>query len=157
MKDLNNKNYLDTSDINEQFMRSLVILDLCKKYVEQKTEAEKEQERTAEADEIKIGELAQTELRKTLESISNSDLITKLQTIEGTKEHFDYLGNLALLVKDRSDNFARRYYSKPLVIGKEVYYMCNNWKIEDIDNINNFIKQGGNCVTMGTEESVTQK
>lgn len=146
LEKLNNKNNLDASDTNEQFMRSLVILDMCKKYVKQKSQVERKKEEKAEEKEIQIGQLAQTELRTTLESIdisieSNSNLISELQTINGTKDYFKYLGNLALLVKDRSDNFARRYYSKPLVIGKEVYYMCNNWLIEDLGNINNFINK----------------
>ena len=144
LKDLNNKKYLDASDTNEQFMRSLVILDLCKKYIKQKSDDEIKQEEKAENEEIAIGVHAQTELRTKLESIdvsieSNSDLISRLQTIEGTKAYFEHLGNLALLVKDRSDNFARRYYSKPLVIGKEVYYMCNNWLTGDKENLQKFI------------------
>ena len=144
LEKLNNKNHLDASDTNEQFMRSLVIMDMCKKYVKQKSQDERKEEEEAEEKEIQIGQLAQTELRTTLESIdvsieSNSDLISRLQTIEGTKAYFEHLGNLALLVKDRSDNFARRYYSKPLVIGKEVYYMCNNWLTGDKENLQKFI------------------
>lgn len=146
LEKLNNKNNLDASDTNEQFMRSLVILDMCKKYVKQKSQVERKKEEEAEEKEIQIGKLAQTELRTTLESIdisieSNSNLISELQTIDGTQKYFKHLGNLALLVKDRSDNFARRYYSKPLVIGKEVYYMCNNWIINDMKNISEFIKK----------------
>ena len=144
LEKLNNKNHLDASDTNEQFMRSLVIMDMCKKYVKQKSQEERKEEEEAEKKEIQIGQLAQTELRTTLESIdvsikSNSNLISRLQTIEGTKAYFEHLGNLALLVKDRSDNFARRYYSKPLVIGKEVYYMCNNWLTGDKENLQKFI------------------
>lgn len=76
--------------------------------------------------ELKVGKIAQTVLRSMLEngSISPEEL-QALQTKTYSKEKFDL--QYSLLVREDTDFEWERYYSKPLIINRTVYYMCSQW------------------------------
>lgn len=139
--------HVDYSDTNELFMRSLMMLKLCGKYksqnnvIEQDNDVMNSNDEDREGNEIKVGELAQSELRRILETIKDEDLIKKFQIVNGTNDNFGSLGNMPLLVKDRSENLARRYYAEPLIINNEAFYMCNNWKESNLSKLQDFINQ----------------
>lgn len=140
-------NHVEYSDTNELFMRSLMMLELCGKCksqnndIEQYNDVMNRNDEDKEENEIKVGELAQSELRRILVTIKDEDLIKKLQIVNGTNDNFGSLGNMPLLVKERSENLARRYYAEPLIIKEEVFYMCNNWKESNLNKLQAFINQ----------------
>lgn len=82
--------------------------------------------------EFKVGKIARVVLRKILEdgSITDEELYN-LQQAYYSKRVFDI--QYPLLVK-KGDNFDTvRYYSQPVIIKGEVYYMCSQW-FETVSN-----------------------
>jgi hypothetical protein len=81
---------------------------------------------TASLQELKIGVIAQTVLRDILESGGiSADEIAGLQSREYSKAIFDL--QYPLLVKASADFEKIRYYSKPLQIHGEIFYLCSQW------------------------------
>lgn len=76
--------------------------------------------------ELKIGKLAGIVLRRILEegSISSEEL-ANLQKTGYSKETFDL--QYPLLVKHGTEFDRVRYYSQPLNINGELYYLCSQW------------------------------
>ncbi|MDR2703213.1 MAG: hypothetical protein LBB58_02570 [Cellulomonadaceae bacterium] len=75
---------------------------------------------------LKIGKIARTILRDTLESGKVPDAeIERLQNKEYSKEalHIQY----PLLVREWSDYEPQRYYKAPLVINGKRYRLCSQW------------------------------
>ncbi len=76
--------------------------------------------------ELKIGKIAQTVLRKILESgnISEEE-INFMQKAEYSKQFFGL--NYPLLAKYGTEYEAVRYYKNPVLINGERYMMCSQW------------------------------
>lgn len=83
-------------------------------------------EDTSKYKELKIGKIANVVLRRILEqgNISSEEL-EKMQTKEYSKLTFGI--QFPLIVKDRTENNAVRYYAEPLYIHGEEYYLCSQW------------------------------
>ena len=76
--------------------------------------------------ELKIGKLANTVLRRILQDGSiPADELQLLQDKEYSKRVFDL--QYPVLVKDGTDYESVRYYSTPIEIDKERYYLCSQW------------------------------
>ena len=81
----------------------------------------------------KVGKLANTVLRNALENgKATADEISCMQTLEYSNEHFGI--NYPLLVSDRNEGNAIRYYSNPLTIYDHTYYMCSQWFETEANN-----------------------
>lgn len=76
--------------------------------------------------ELKVGKIAQVVLRKMLESGAVSpNEVQQMQTREYSKAIFDI--QYPLLVRANTDFDWARYYSAPLTIRGETYYLCSQW------------------------------
>lgn len=76
--------------------------------------------------ELKIGKIVQTVLRKMLQDGRvSADEIEAMQTAEYSKKTFDI--QYPLLVKEGGTFDKVRYYSNPLMINGRVYYLCSQW------------------------------
>lgn len=76
--------------------------------------------------ELKVGKLAQTVLKSILESDYVSDEeISLLQSLEYSKKTFDL--QYPLLVLSGTNFPTVRYYSKPITIKGNSYYLCSQW------------------------------
>lgn len=133
----------DVSDTSELFMRSLQMYNM---FASKKTESDINKEtkpsnrvvssqlKTIEyngidgLEEMKIGVIARTVLRNILESkkISEEELAL-LQTKEYSKNKFDIQYPLLLKVSNPENRSPIRYYSTPLKIHGELYYLCSEW------------------------------
>ncbi|MEQ8198359.1 MAG: hypothetical protein ABRQ27_10180 [Clostridiaceae bacterium] len=86
-------------------------------------------------DEMKIGAVVRTVLRKMLqEGKASKEEIEKMQTKEYSKETFDIqypLLQKAVLTQGKSP---LRYYSAPLKIYGEEYFLCSEWYEVDANN-----------------------
>lgn len=78
-----------------------------------------------DADEIKIGTIAQTRLKDVLERMVDESDIEKLTSYEYSKEIFNI--SVPLISSTRSGKSKSRYYSNPVKIGSKRYYVCNAW------------------------------
>lgn len=74
---------------------------------------------------IKVGILANVDLRKALEQLTDGDVINNLMDSQYCRENF-YMRHPILSV-GRNDNNRDRYYKKPLKILEKEYYLCNDW------------------------------
>jgi YHS domain-containing protein len=140
----------DVADTSELFMRSLQMYNL---FIDKKSRALpsttkiKTQPRTITPElepienkgitgleEMKIGTVVRTVLRKILESGELSeDEILKMQTKEYSKETFDIQFPLLLSKKKTDSNRPSRYYATPIRIHGEEYFLCSEW-YERFDN-----------------------
>lgn len=115
------------ADTSELFLRSYQLMRIFDKSgstaAEPPERAEDEAEETAE---MKIGEVARTILRPMLETgRATAEEIAFMQTLSYSKQFFDL--QFPLLAKEGSAFEKRRYYTEPLRIGGERYYLCSQW------------------------------
>lgn len=76
--------------------------------------------------ELKIGQLAQKVLGGMLcDGCVSDEEIAAMQTAEYSKQQFDL--QYPLLVKANTEYERVRYYTKPLTINGQTYYMCSQW------------------------------
>lgn len=81
---------------------------------------------TSEYKELKIGKIARVILRKKLEEgKATPEEIQQMQNGDYSKEVFDI--QYPLLVKEGVEPDKMRYYSEPVCIYGEKYYMCSHW------------------------------
>jgi hypothetical protein len=79
-------------------------------------------------EEMKIGVIARTVLRKMLEDGKASrEEILKMQTKEYSKETFDIQFPLLQKTGLTKGESPRRYYASPIKIYDEYYFMCSEW------------------------------
>lgn len=131
----------DVADTSELFMRSYQLLGM---FTNEKMKFEinsiypsavRKVKNTIVADhsteshtfsELKIGQIARTVLKNILESGNVSDEeIAEMQTIGYSKRNFDIQYPL-LVAEDK--RFERvRYYSNPIIVNGNKYYLCSQW------------------------------
>lgn len=84
------------------------------------------QPETGDITELKIGKMAQIVLRRMLEDgAASEDEVTFMQTADYSKQLFDL--QFPLLMKAGAEFDSIRYYTKPLTIRGEQYYLCSQW------------------------------
>jgi hypothetical protein len=74
--------------------------------------------------DVKIGELVKTSLVNALQNIGPEE-IDKLQTAEYSREIFNL--SYPLLQPVISDKKIPRYYSTPIIIDNNSYFLCSEW------------------------------
>ncbi|MEG2686875.1 MAG: hypothetical protein RR954_07135 [Christensenellaceae bacterium] len=130
----------DVADTSELFMRSLQMVNLFSDSTpfagrKLKTTSTKFQsakgETFCESDslsEMKIGVIVRTILKKILEqgSVSEEE-VKRMQTKEYSKENFDIQYPLLLPVQDIKDGRPARYYSTPITVHGNKYFLCSEW------------------------------
>lgn len=133
----------DVADTSELFMRSLQMYNL---FAEKKPKAvngsakNTTQQRISPnlefieyngvdgLEEMKIGVIAKTVFRKKLENgRATKDEIGKMQTKEYSKETFDLQYPLLQKTSVTNGEKPRRYYSSPVKIYGEDYFLCSEW------------------------------
>ena len=99
--------------------------------------------------EMKVGAIARTVLRKTLESgrISESE-IALLQTKEYSKEKFDIQFPLLRKASGKDEPKPNRYYDNPLNINGTYYFLCSEWIGKAPNNDLPYLL---NCLALHTE------
>lgn len=126
----------DVADTSELFLRGFQMYSM---FTEQKLSVKTDMRKAAAASstsnsenlsiayrELKIGKLANTVLRRILQDGSvPDDELQLLQDKEYSKRVFDL--QYPVLVKDGTDYESIRYYSTPIEIDKERYYLCSQW------------------------------
>ena len=126
----------DVADTSELFLRGFQMYSM---FTEQKLSVKTDMRKAAAASstsnsenlsiayrELKIGKLANTVLRRILQDGSvPDDELQLLQDKEYSKRVFDL--QYPVLVKDGTDYESVRYYSTPIEIDKERYYLCSQW------------------------------
>ena len=126
----------DVADTSELFLRGFQMYSM---FTEQKLSVKTDMRKAAAASstsnsenlsiayrELKIGKLANTVLRRILQDGSiPADELQLLQDKEYSKRVFDL--QYPVLVKDGTDYESVRYYSTPIEIDKERYYLCSQW------------------------------
>ena len=133
----------DVADTSELFMRSLQMYNLFadkkpKSKVERSVKSTSNRITTQMEsitysgldglEEMKIGVIVRTVLRKMLEDGEVSkDEIAKMQTKEYSKETFDIQYPLLLKVSETDGKSPTRYYSAPMKIFEDYYYLCSEW------------------------------
>lgn len=133
----------DVADTSELFMRSLQMYNLFAgktpkiriersvKSVSKRISSQMEAITYSGLDgleEMKIGVIVRTVLRKMLEDGEVSkDEIEKLLTKEYSKEVFDIQYPLLLKVSDTDGKSPTRYYSAPVKIYENYYFLCSEW------------------------------
>ena len=126
------------ADTSELFLRAY---QMCNMFVGEKTDARttkqstvKRVKRTHEAEyedvskynELKIGKIARIVLRRILEEGKVlPEEIQKMQNAEYSKRTFDI--QYPLLVREDTNFDAVRYYTDPVYVCGEKYYMCSQW------------------------------
>ena len=76
--------------------------------------------------ELKVGKIAQTVLRKLLESgCVSEEEVQRMQTEVYSKQVFDL--NYPLLIAEDNPRERIRYYATPLTIRGKRYYLCSQW------------------------------
>jgi len=133
----------DVSDTSELFMRSLQMYNL---FAGKKPKTTVEASRSAASrkitpeldyieynginglEEMKIGVIVRTVLRKMLESGEvTKEEIEKMQTADYSKEVFDIQYPLLIKVSETDGRSPKRYYSLPIKIYDENYFLCSEW------------------------------
>lgn len=113
----------------EDFMRAQQLVSIFKKKnngVTVVTEAPDISSGVEDFKKLKIGNLANTELRNKLISASvDRNEIELMQTKDYSKKVFGL--NKPLLLKAVEEKHPKGYYAEPLRINNEDYYMCNDW------------------------------
>jgi len=133
----------DVADTSELFMRSLQMYNL---FAEKKSKTVEGRQKSTVTrrispeleeieyngisglEEMKIGVIVRTVLRKMLESgeVSKQE-IEQMQTKEYSKETFDIQFPLLVKVRETDERSPARYYSLPLKIYDENYFLCSEW------------------------------
>ena len=130
----------DVADTSELFMRSLQMVNL---FADRATFTERKHKTTgtecplpkseshgnaSSLSEMKIGVVVRTILKNLLEQGSVSEEEVKLmQTKEYSKETFDIQYPLLLPVQDSKVGRPARYYSAPITIRGNKYFLCSEW------------------------------
>ncbi|MFB9273658.1 hypothetical protein [Cohnella cellulosilytica] len=132
----------DIADTSELFMRSLQMYNLFatnqskqtfprRSSVSRKISPEHESiavENLEGLDEMKIGVIVRTVLRKILqESKLSEEEIANMQTKPYSKETFDIQYPLLLKKSSTQTDRPDRYYAEPLKINSEEYFLCSEW------------------------------
>ena len=89
-----------------------------------------------------VAELADTVLRKYLEDGTiTDDEIYEMRFIDFAEENFGL--EYPLLLRDKAMTFedSPKYFKKPVTIGKEKYYLCNQWTEDHREKFEQFIKK----------------
>lgn len=130
----------DVADTSELFMRSLQMVNL---FTDQKAVVTRKakmpslesrpeiNEATSNFDslsEMKIGVIVRTVLKNLLEqgAISEEE-VQLMQTKEYSKETFDIQYPLLLPVQGTNDGRPARYYSAPITVHGNKYFLCSEW------------------------------
>lgn len=133
----------DVSDTSELFMRSLQMYNL---FASKKPEVAAGTSRSAALrkitkelesieyngmdglEEMKIGVIVRTVLRKILENgeVAKEE-IEQMQTADYSKEVFDIQYPLLIKVSETDGRSPKRYYSVPIKIYDEDYFLCSEW------------------------------
>jgi hypothetical protein len=133
----------DVADTSELFMRSLQMYNL---FAEKKPKGDNLATRNSSnqrispkldiiessgavgLEEMKIGVIARTVLRRVLESGKvSSEELELLQSKQYSKETFDIQYPLLLKVINTDGRSPLRYYSQPVTIQGEEYFLCSEW------------------------------
>lgn len=89
--------------------------------------------------EMKIGQLANIILRKQIENSQiTEEELEFLQDKEYSKKKFDL--QYPLLVKENTSFDPVRYYSKPLHLSTDIYYLCSQWFETSTNNDRPFLE-----------------
>lgn len=130
----------DVTDTSELFMRSLQMVNL---FADRATFTGRKQKTTStefqppkgellgnegSLSEMKIGVIVRTILKSLLEqgSVSEEE-VKRMQTKEYSKETFDIQYPLLLPVQDSKVGRPARYYSAPITIRGNKYFLCSEW------------------------------
>ena len=133
----------EVADTSELFMRSLQMYNL---FVKTKPNREKSVSKARHKpsisgemkaiefndieglEEMKIGTIVRTVVRNMLErgEVSREE-VELMQTKEYSKETFDIQFALLIKVEDMTDELWSRYYSTPVKIFGDEYYICSQW------------------------------
>lgn len=131
----------DVADTSELFMRSLQMYNLFAdkrtrftgmsrkpKIVDNRTESIEKMTGADNFNEMKIGAIVRTELRKLLEDGMVSDVeIQLMQTKEYSKETFDIQYPLLMPSEGTNGLHPARYYSVPITVHGKKYFLCSEW------------------------------
>lgn len=116
------------ADTSELFLRSYQMYKMFSTTVAipKATRRTTAQPETGDITELKIGKMAQIVLRRMLEDgAASEDEVTFMQTADYSKQLFDL--QFPLLIKAGAEFDSIRYYTKPLTIRGEQYYLCSQW------------------------------
>lgn len=129
------------NDTSEYFLRCRQLEDMFSRQnnlIETRNDDHIENSKHEES--IKVGIIANVELRKLLHDTADAQLIKKLQNLSFCKEIFKL--RYPVITKERNEGNKARYYSKPLFLQEKTYYLCNDWYEHNRDSlaewINNF-------------------
>lgn len=137
----------EVADTSELFIRSIKMYNLFNKATKTKLEHSSgktfgiKNEDTLKSDysEMKIGAIARTVLTNLLEDGKVSkDEIQLMQTSDYSKKIFDIQYPLLTKAKLYTSR-PNRYYSKPIKIYNEFYYLCSEWFEVDANNDRPFL------------------
>lgn len=130
----------DVADTSELFMRSLQIINLFedstpyegRKHKRTDTEIQLPKGNpfgnTDVLSEMKIGVIVRTFLRNLLEQgAASEEEVQQMQTKEYSKETFDIQYPLLLPVQNINDSRPARYYSAPITVHGNQYFLCCEW------------------------------
>ena len=140
----------EVADTSELFMRSLQMYNL---FAEKKPKADSTVTRNTSnrrispkldaiesvgidgLEEMKIGVIARTVLRAVLESDRLSmEEVELLQSKQYSKDTFDIQYPLLLKVKNTDGRSPLRYYSQPVTVQGEEYFLCSEWYEVPVNN-----------------------
>lgn len=130
----------DVADTSELFMRSLQMINLFedstpyegRKHKRTDTEIQLPKGNpfgnTDVLSEMKIGVIVRTFLRNLLEQGAvSAEEVRQMQTKEYSKETFDIQYPLLLPVQNINDSRPSRYYSAPITVHGNQYFLCSEW------------------------------
>lgn len=141
---LEGENLFKYKDYNELFIRSIQLYELSTNFANKKTKNKKKQiditlplDTLPSEEDMKVGKYARTEL---INYLKNNDIELKpLLDKKGTKDNNFNIGYPLLMEEEPEGNYRDRYYREPFIIKDKPYYLCNNWKKTNKDEINTFI------------------
>ncbi len=117
------------TDTNELYLRAYQMNQMFEKTTAQQRHSmgkDKQQDFIVmDYTEFKVGQLAQTFMRETLERGLSDEELQRLQDAKYSRENFGL--KYALLVKEGARYDRNRYYVQPIKIGRTNYYLCSQW------------------------------
>lgn len=135
----------DINDTTELFLRSVQLIDLADKLVSNANKKSTKSFTNSSTpkqyySQFKIGALANNVLRDKLEngSFTKQD-IERFLDATFSKNTFGI--QYPLLVTDRGLTNKKHYYVSPLTIGKNIYYLCNEWHEQSGNNDRPLLEQ----------------
>lgn len=130
----------DVNDTSELFLRSIQLVDMTNKPTKHQNDKPINQSQASGFTQYKIGQLASNVLRNTLENNTfTSQEISKFLDGDYSKKTFNI--QYPLLVKERNTANKKHYYSSPLTIGNDTYYLCNEWYEQNGNNDRPFLEE----------------